>query len=877
MGAYEQTGLWRRALDEGADAPQARERLRAAYRAFWKNAVALSREIQRDVPNLTLHDETHFEALWARADQIAGALVLTPLEAFVLGGAILLHDNANSIAAFEGGLAALRATPTWQDAATDWKMRAQGDSDTLVDDDSQIAQAAILFEVLRGLHAERASSLAGFKVSIDGRTFHLIEDDQFRAHLGDIIGLIAASHHWNIDSLSQRLPEIQGALAGMPASWTLRPVLLACLLRTADATQLDQARAPDFLYALLQLQGVSEQHWRAQNRLATPVVSPHDPSALIFNSTRPFLTSDAEAWWIAHDAVRVADAELQAANALLRDLRLPPLAITRIEGARSPQALARHIAVRGWRPVQAEVTISQVGRVVEMFGGQQLYGQDKSVALRELIQNAADAVRFRRELEPASAGFEGRITVRLTPAQDIEGDWWLEVEDDGLGMSEAVLTGPLIDFGASYMSSALVRSERPGLLSKGRSRIGKFGIGFFSAFMVADEVLVASRPFDAGREALRTLHFVSGLGHRPLLIDQSSEGYSPLVSTRVRLRLTAEMARKLLSLSRGGSSRPVTLPQMVGVLCPLLDVDVFVDDGQSTGLVHPRRWMDEDRLTWLRRIIAADAFPDHQREQTLQDSVAYIRFIDPDAPHLGLAAAVGAGTAGVVAVGTLASNYGLTRFSQQFIGAIDHEPGGPRRDAGRARAGTERMAAWATNQAKIIAEAGISAPECVYAAQRVADFGGDATPIAMIQLNREWADLETVLAHLIAHGPIYAPIQTGLGAPSISQVRQHQTGFIDNYFPGELELCVPTLEASDTTSSLFKVPTDDEPYETSFIALLANLAERRGYGLQLDVGKFQFATYVGEDAPREGLRRGQPIGCQGLKFSLLAPQRPGVS
>jgi hypothetical protein len=106
----------------------------------------------------------------------------------------------------------------------------------------------------------------------------------------------------------------------MPLNWTIRPVVLACLLRCADAAQLDQQRAPDFLYALLQLRGVSERHWRAQNRLATPLVDPDDPSALLFTSTRPLEERDTDAWWIAFDAIQVASRELRAADAVLRDL-----------------------------------------------------------------------------------------------------------------------------------------------------------------------------------------------------------------------------------------------------------------------------------------------------------------------------------------------------------------------------------------------------------------------------------------------------------------------------------------------------------------------------------------------------------------------------
>src|SRR4051794_33564960 len=104
MTKFHQLGLWKRAFEALGEQPEAADRLVSAYKQFWKRAVQLADQIQKDVPGLTLHDETHFEALWRVADQIAGAdYRLSPLETFVFGGAILLHDAANTVAAFPGG------------------------------------------------------------------------------------------------------------------------------------------------------------------------------------------------------------------------------------------------------------------------------------------------------------------------------------------------------------------------------------------------------------------------------------------------------------------------------------------------------------------------------------------------------------------------------------------------------------------------------------------------------------------------------------------------------------------------------------------------------------------------------------------------------
>lgn len=847
------------------------ERLKNSYRAFWKNAVVLSREIQRDVPNLTLHDEAHFDALWSRVDQIAGPdLVLTPLELFVLGGAILLHDNANSLAAFEGGVDELRATPEWRDAAAEWVERSGCTTDTAQLPDEAIS--SILFDVLRSLHAERATSLAGLSVSNGGYTVRLIEDDLLRNHAGDIMGQIAASHHWDITALPTRLPSISGALGDMPASWFIRPVLLGCLLRCADATQLDQKRAPDFLYALLRLQGISELHWRAQNRLAAPAVSLSDPTAFIFSSTAPFLPEDSDAWWIAYDAIQVANRELQAANALLRDTKLPPLAISRIEGALSPLTLSRFVAVKNWRPVQAEVKISQVQKVVEMFGGEQLYGHDPSVALRELIQNAADAIRFRRELEPYGADYEGRITIRLRPCEDDASAYWLDVEDDGLGMSEAVLTGPLIDFGSSYVSSALVKSERPGLLSKGKKRIGRFGIGFFSSFMISDEIKVTSRPFDSGREALRTLHFQNGLGHRPILLEDQPQGLSIATSTRVRLRLVGDKYAQLLMFPPGHDSQKsaITLPGLVGALCPMLDADVYVEVEGVASKVHSREWILEDRLVWLRRVVFADRPSYEGRDEDLSKSAKLLSFVDESDPSLGLACIPLFGSAGVSTVGTLRASSIFNSFSNDFVGAIDFEPEDPRRGRGKARAG-KKLAVWASDQARRHQSAGTAPALLVKVAEHVADFEGDATPVAMLRFNQELVGVETIVKHLVDSEIVYAPLKyrsNENGEVVITRVRERHSGFVDSYRPGELELLVPVIESgSEDSSNYYAVPYADKRAEFGVLGIIYRLAYKLGFVVCYEVlERIEFAKYVGEASTRDGLVPGKIVACSGMKL-----------
>jgi hypothetical protein len=120
MLAFEISAIWRRTLaPQTGDDPYAvpRAKLRVAFLRFREKAALLASEIGRDLPDRTVHDVTHLDALWGIADIIIGdGYPMTPAEAFVLGGAFLVHDLAMSRAAYPEGLKSVREEPAWRDS-----------------------------------------------------------------------------------------------------------------------------------------------------------------------------------------------------------------------------------------------------------------------------------------------------------------------------------------------------------------------------------------------------------------------------------------------------------------------------------------------------------------------------------------------------------------------------------------------------------------------------------------------------------------------------------------------------------------------------------------------------------------------------------------
>jgi molecular chaperone HtpG len=148
------------------------------------------------------------------------------------------------------------------------------------------------------------------------------------------------------------------------------------------------------------------------------------------------------------------------------------------------------------RPLEAHPFQADVAKLLQLMV-HSVYS-DKSVFLRELIANAADACeRLRYEAIAAPALLGDDVKPRITIALDPEGKR-LTVEDNGIGMSRDEMIEALGTIARSGTKAFLDRIEaaKSGEGTDGAqdsALIGRFGVGFYSAFMVAERVEVISR------------------------------------------------------------------------------------------------------------------------------------------------------------------------------------------------------------------------------------------------------------------------------------------------------------------------------------------------------------------------------------------------
>ena len=302
MEGFQRTRLWSSALaDTDGDAhADPRRRLEAALLAFRGRAAVLAAMIPEDLRDFTTHDITHSDGLWEMADVIAGSEVdLTPTEAFVLGGAFLVHDLGLALASYPSGFESLRKEDRWLDTVTALLNDYGAGTPTREEISSPPEEIRLLAKeaVLRELHAERAKHLVdtSWRDQERDETYHLLEDADLRRDYGPLIGELAASHGWPVSKLPTSFPTQYGAPVWCPPEWTIQPIKLAALLRVADAAHVTAARAPGFARALRKPSDPSRQHWVFQEHLHRPIA---DGDRLKYTSTRAFPLSEAASWWL---------------------------------------------------------------------------------------------------------------------------------------------------------------------------------------------------------------------------------------------------------------------------------------------------------------------------------------------------------------------------------------------------------------------------------------------------------------------------------------------------------------------------------------------------------------------------------------------------
>jgi len=245
---------------------------------------------------------------------------------------------------------------------------------------------------------------------------------------------------------------------------------LTIYVRLIDLLDLGEDRTPFVLWKFVAPRNkFSKLEW-AKHRALQPVTFPQYQLARSIQVEGS--TDDQNVFMSIMDLKRYVDEQFRQCSDILNRINhsYHKLNISHIDW---------RIAPRGFEPVAIQFEFDR-NRMFDILGDE-IYQSNPYVFIRELLQNAIDAIEMRTEiLEKKDLSFIPKIKLKV-----IEDDncFTVEITDNGIGMDEYIIRNYLAVAGKSYYRSSDFQKE--GLKM---DPISRFGIGVLSCFMTADYI-----------------------------------------------------------------------------------------------------------------------------------------------------------------------------------------------------------------------------------------------------------------------------------------------------------------------------------------------------------------------------------------------------
>lgn len=459
----------------------------------------------------TRHDISHIDSMLHILDWLipdASKAAMSPVDWLVVVLAIYFHDLGMLVTSEEfaersrSGFASYRDNTLFAgENGADYRARVQEMS---LDE----AERFLYQEFVRHKHAERIRNwIMGHPSDHLGVTNRVMtEVDTLLAPLGaqcrKDLALVCESHH--LDDLGDFGKYKLRQPLGNSGDETVNLQYAAILLRTCDLLHITRDRTPSIAFRVINpTDPLSQNEWAKQMAVTSvrPQLGHNREGAL--DEDAPKDTIEVHAYFTkesgffgltsylvyAQDQIRKSYEWAQASS---RQLAAPHQFPWRyIDDS--------NIETQGFLRDTFEFTIDQA-RILDLLTGHTLYN-DTRVVLRELAQNALDAIRLRRLVEQREDGpaTPGRLQITWDEDQRV-----LSVLDNGTGMTQSIIERHLLKVGASRYQDPEFRHQYPEF-----SAISRFGIGLLSTFMIADHVEITTcHPNDdkARHLTLRSVH-----------------------------------------------------------------------------------------------------------------------------------------------------------------------------------------------------------------------------------------------------------------------------------------------------------------------------------------------------------------------------------
>lgn len=473
----------------------------------------------------TAHDISHINKMLMSLDWIvpdSTKAIMTPADWLMTVLAIYFHDLGMLVTANEYNARANSSFPRFKEEVLFGGTNGRDYKDKVSRLGHERGERFLYQEFVRYNHAER------IRAWIAGRPFEglgaandcvaeigkLLEPltPQFRRDLG----LICESHH--LDDLNDIRKYKVSQPYGDSDSETANLQYCAVLLRTSDLLHITSDRTPSVAFHTINpTDPISQQEW-AKQKAVTRV--------------RPKTGINAEGILdegVVKDSIEV-HAFFQNADGFFGLTSYLAYAAAQLKkshewiASTAKQRLAKHefpwrkiddsgIESEGFLRETFEFTIDQK-KILDLLTGHTLYN-DTGVVIREIVQNAIDAIRIQHY--PNSPKEKGSIRIAWDSANRT-----LSISDNGSGMTQEIIAEHLLKVGSSRYQDPDFKRNYPNF-----SSISRFGIGVLSAFMIADTVeIVTCHPDDEEARHL-TLRSVHGK-YLIRLLNKTDEKVEPL-------------------------------------------------------------------------------------------------------------------------------------------------------------------------------------------------------------------------------------------------------------------------------------------------------------------------------------------------------------
>jgi len=442
----------------------------------------------------TLHDEVHL----LRVTELMALLlpeqvlnILNPVEVALMILSAFFHDQGMILSSAE--IANLDTNSEFQLFKNNWIIEHPNikeirqrllDRNLSHEEKERCSRAdcelldALLTDYIRRIHGERSANFVRTQYSQDKRW------EVCGVNLSNITAKICLSHTQPALSLSPANGYNYDESVG---TYLVNVPFIAILLRLADILDFDRDRTPDSLYRTIHFtNSVSVAEWEKHRSVEGWVITP-ELIRFTMRCEHPIYERAARHYmdWI--------DEELSNAYMVLRNfphnvqkyyIDIP----LRVDRSRIEAKDGNYIYH------DLEFSLSR-DEIVKLLMTDNLY-QSPSLCIRELLQNALDALRHRKALIKRDLGIEwDKGKVQFEHSVNEYGYEVVTCIDNGVGMDEHIITRYLTNAGKSYYRSPEFSQERATFNSSGADfePCAQFGIGFMSCFMIGDNITIYTR------------------------------------------------------------------------------------------------------------------------------------------------------------------------------------------------------------------------------------------------------------------------------------------------------------------------------------------------------------------------------------------------